>query len=109
MKVLAYGYPKLGEKREFKSILENFWKGAISEEQFYEGMRNLEAQRVKAYAECSDETPVGELSFYDFMLDSAVMLGMIPSRFGEYEGLKTYFEMARGKSAMEMTKYFKRF
>ncbi len=106
MKALAYGYPKLGEKREFKNVLENFWKKAITEEQFYEGMRNIEAQRLKAYAENVDETPVGELSFYDFMLDSAVMVGMIPSRFGEYKGLETYFEMARGKSAMEMTKYF---
>lgn len=106
MKALAYGYPKLGEKREFKNALESFWKKAITEEQFYEQMRNIEAQRIRAYSESVDEIPVGELSFYDFMLDTAVMVGMIPSRFGEYKGLETYFEMARGKSAMEMTKYF---
>jgi hypothetical protein len=34
MKTLAYGFPKLGEKREFKSLLENFWKGKIDETQF---------------------------------------------------------------------------
>ncbi|MFP3254726.1 MAG: hypothetical protein RXN95_06615, partial [Hydrogenobaculum sp.] len=39
MKALAYGYPKLGEKREFKNALESFWKKAITEEQFYEQMR----------------------------------------------------------------------
>jgi methionine synthase (B12-independent) (EC 2.1.1.14) len=41
MKTLAYGFPKLGEKREFKSLLENFWKGKIDESQFVDGMNNL--------------------------------------------------------------------
>ncbi|MGE4546202.1 MAG: 5-methyltetrahydropteroyltriglutamate--homocysteine S-methyltransferase [Desulfurella sp.] len=106
MKALAYGYPKLGEKREFKDLLESFWKKAITQDQLYEGIKNLEAQRIKAYSNNIDEIPVGEMSFYDFMLDSAVMVGAIPERFNGYKGLETYFEMARGKSAMEMTKYF---
>lgn len=106
MKALAYGYPKLGEKREFKHLLENFWKGDLKEDEFYEGMKSLETNRIQAYFPNVDEIPVGELSFYDFMLDTAIMVGMIPSRFGEYNGLNTYFEMARGHNAMEMTKYF---
>ncbi len=106
MKTLAYGYPKLGEKREFKSLLENFWKGKISQEEFLEGMYNLETQIVQTYSNYIDMKPSNELSFYDFMLDAAVMVGAIPSRFGEYQGLNTYFQMARGKNALEMTKYF---
>ncbi|ENE8187620.1 hypothetical protein AATC78_002891, partial [Listeria monocytogenes] len=27
------GYPRLGEKREWKRALEKFWNGAISEEE----------------------------------------------------------------------------
>jgi 5-methyltetrahydropteroyltriglutamate--homocysteine methyltransferase len=106
MKTLAYGFPKLGEKREFKSLLENFWKGKIDESQFVDGMNNLRRWMVENYRQNVDIIPSNELPYYDFVLDTAVMLSAIPSRFGQYEGLKTYFEMARGKSALEMTKYF---
>ena len=41
MKTLAYGFPKLGEKREFKSLLEDFWKGKIKEEDLINGMNAL--------------------------------------------------------------------
>jgi 5-methyltetrahydropteroyltriglutamate--homocysteine methyltransferase len=106
MKTLAYGFPKLGEKREFKALLEDFWKGKISEIEFLDGMDALRDWMVSLYREHVDLFPSGELSYYDFMLDTMVMLGAIPSRFGSYEGLKTYFDMARGSQALEMTKYF---
>ena len=106
MKVIAFGYPKLGEKREFKRLLEGFWKGEISEEEFLRGMQDLNLSRAKTYSEFCDFIPSNELSYYDFMLDTALMVGMVPQRFGKYEGLKTYFEMARGKNALEMTKWF---
>jgi len=106
MKTLAYGFPKLGERREFKSLLENFWKNKIDESEFVEGMNALRDWMVSNYKEHVDVIPSNELSYYDFVLDTAVMIGAIPSRFGQYEGLKTYFEMARGKQALEMTKYF---
>ncbi len=106
MKTFAYGYPKLGEKREFKSLLENFWKGAMGEEGLTKGMEELEGQRLKTYKDYIDAFPSNELSFYDFMLDTAITVGAIPSRFGSYEGFSTYFSMARGKHALEMTKYF---
>ncbi|SHK37079.1 5-methyltetrahydropteroyltriglutamate--homocysteine S-methyltransferase [Thermocrinis minervae] len=106
MKTLAYGFPKLGEKREFKSLLENFWKGAMTEEDLTKGIENLELWRAGLYSKYVDLYPSGEMSLYDFMLDMAVTVGNIPSRFGQYSGLSTYFEMARGKSALEMTKYF---
>ncbi|HIC97785.1 MAG TPA: 5-methyltetrahydropteroyltriglutamate--homocysteine S-methyltransferase, partial [Aquificaceae bacterium] len=34
------------------------------------------------------------------------MVGAVPGRFGDPKSLKTYFEMARGKNALEMTKWF---
>ena len=106
MKALAFGFPKLGEKREFKRLLESFWRGKISEEELHAGMRDLALWRAELYRENADLIPSNELSYYDFMLDTALMVGTIPKRFGEYKGIETYFEMARGKSALEMTKWF---
>ncbi|WP_461829836.1 5-methyltetrahydropteroyltriglutamate--homocysteine S-methyltransferase [Aquifex sp.] len=106
VRTFAFGFPKLGEKREFKRLLENFWKGKISEEELLKGMEELNLWRASLYKENVDLVPSNELSLYDFMLDTAVMVGAIPSRFGEYKGLETYFEMARGKNALELTKWF---
>ncbi|MEJ7553134.1 MAG: 5-methyltetrahydropteroyltriglutamate--homocysteine S-methyltransferase [Aquificaceae bacterium] len=106
MKTLAYGFPKLGEKREFKSLLENFWKGKISEQDFIDGMNSLRDWIAGLYSQYVDLFPSGDLSYYDFMLDMSITLGAIPRRFGEYKGLETYFQMARGAQALEMTKYF---
>ncbi len=106
VKTYAFGFPKLGEKREFKRLLENYWKGKISQEELLKGMEELNLWRASLYAQNVDLIPSNELSLYDFMLDTAVMVGAIPSRFGEYKGLETYFEMARGKNALELTKWF---
>ncbi|RME11163.1 MAG: 5-methyltetrahydropteroyltriglutamate--homocysteine S-methyltransferase, partial [Aquificota bacterium] len=106
MKTLAYGFPKLGEKREFKSLLENFWKGKISEADFIDGMNSLRDWMAELYSSHVDLFPSGELSYYDFVLDTAITLGAVPKRFGDYRGLETYFQMARGGQALEMTKYF---
>ncbi len=106
MKTFAYGYPRIGSKREFKKLLEGFWKGNISESELLQGMKKLEGKRIEKYSRYVDLCSGAEMSFYDRMLDMSIRLGIIPRRFGEYKGLDTYFEMARGKNALEMTKWF---
>ncbi|MCS7307680.1 MAG: 5-methyltetrahydropteroyltriglutamate--homocysteine S-methyltransferase [Aquificaceae bacterium] len=106
MKTLAFGLPKLGEKREFKVLLEDFWKGKIDEREFLQGMNHLRDWMASQYSQWVDLFPSGELSYYDFTLDMAITLGVIPKRFGDYAGIQTYFQMARGSQALEMTKYF---
>jgi len=106
MRTWAFGYPKLGEKREYKKLLEGFWSGKISEEEFLKGIEDLEAYRLNTYKQFVDSIPVGELNLYDFMLDTALMFGVIPERFKGKEGLELYYDMARGKQALEMTKWF---
>ena len=106
MRTWAFGYPKLGEKREYKKLLEGFWAGKITEEEFLKGIEELEKYRLETYKKYVDSVPVGELNLYDFMLDTALMLGVIPERFKGKEGLELYYEMARGKQALEMTKWF---
>ncbi len=106
MQVFAYGLPRLGEKRQYKTLLERFWSGKITEPQLREGFQQLEEERFAAYARHVDWFPSGELSFYDPMLDLSVAIGLIPERFRPYQGLETYYQMARGKAALEMTKWF---
>lgn len=105
------GFPRIGEKRELKFALEAYWahKLPFSEVQsvakslrqkhwFYQKNNHIN------YIACND------FSYYDGMLDTAVMLGAIPLRFNDIsDATERYFAMARGDKnhqAMEMTKWF---
>ncbi len=105
MRTLAFGFPRLGEQRQYKRLLEGFWSGSLTEADFLQGIATLKRERLREY-EGMDIVPCNELSLYDPMLDTAVMLGAIPRRFQPYEGLTTYFAMARGRHALELTKWF---
>ncbi|HEX7063426.1 MAG TPA: 5-methyltetrahydropteroyltriglutamate--homocysteine S-methyltransferase, partial [Bacillales bacterium] len=108
------GYPRIGEKREWKKALEKFWSGKWDEERFSKEMEHrrlihLQKQRQQGI----DLIPVGDFSLYDHVLDISIMFGLIPERFGvEKDGpvsLETYFSIARGRQdavASEMTKWF---
>ncbi|MBC2321642.1 5-methyltetrahydropteroyltriglutamate--homocysteine S-methyltransferase [Listeria booriae] len=107
------GYPRLGEKREWKKALENYWNNKISEEQLLSETKELRLHALKKQQDKGiDLIPVGDFSFYDHILDTSITFGIVPKRFA-YEGGKvpidTYFEIARGKDdavASEMTKWF---
>ena len=57
-----------------------------------------------------DSVPVNTFSYYDQMLDTAVMLGALPGRAAQVsDDLDRYFAAARGNSdvaPLEMTKWF---
>lgn len=57
-----------------------------------------------------DSVPVHTFSFYDQVLDTAVLLGVVPDRYaGIADPLDRYFAMARGTAELaplEMTKWF---
>ncbi|WP_322972543.1 5-methyltetrahydropteroyltriglutamate--homocysteine S-methyltransferase [Pseudalkalibacillus salsuginis] len=107
------GYPRIGEKREWKKALEQFWKGQQTEEELLAKMEQLRLQDLKKQKDFGvDWIPTGDFSYYDHVLDTAVMFGFIPERFqssGEKSLLQTYFDIARGTNeavASEMTKWF---
>jgi len=106
MQTMAFGFPKLSKNREFKKLIENFWKGNIEEKDFFKEIEKLKIKRAEIYSKNVDFFPSNEFSLYDFMLDTSIMLGIIPERFKPYKGLSTYFEMAKGKDALELTKWF---
>ncbi len=107
------GYPRIGENREWKKILELFWSGEINENQFLIEMETIRLSNLRKQQEKGITLiPVGDFSYYDHVLDTAFMFNLIPTRFinGENKpSLQTYFDIARGnkgKIASEMTKWF---
>jgi 5-methyltetrahydropteroyltriglutamate--homocysteine methyltransferase len=103
MQTYAYGYPRLGEGREFKRLIEGYWQGKVSEQALREGIAALEASRLATYAAFGHAHPVGEMTLYDAMLDTALMLGVYEV---DPDNLDAYFELARGANALPMTKWF---
>ncbi|QTD40473.1 5-methyltetrahydropteroyltriglutamate--homocysteine S-methyltransferase [Sporosarcina sp. Te-1] len=107
------GYPYIGENREWKRALEAFWNGEMQEEQLVLTMKDLRLSFLQKQKEAGiDSIAVGDFTFYDRVLDTAVMFGMVPDRYNWQGGpvpLATYFSMARGNKeavACEMTKWF---
>ncbi|MED4919924.1 5-methyltetrahydropteroyltriglutamate--homocysteine S-methyltransferase [Weizmannia sp. CD-2023] len=107
------GYPRIGEKREWKKALEQFWAKTLSEEAFLKRVKELRLSYLEKQKNSGiDLIPIGDFSLYDHILDTAVLFGLIPERFHHTNGavsLDTYFSIARGNSnavASEMTKWF---
>ena len=104
------GFPRIGEKRELKKVLESFWAKNSSFNDV-----NVVASELK-YRHWNYQKDAGidfissnDFSLYDNMLDTSIMLNAIPKRFREMKDEELYFSMARGNTnatAMEMTKWF---
>ncbi|NMO96307.1 5-methyltetrahydropteroyltriglutamate--homocysteine S-methyltransferase [Paenibacillus lemnae] len=107
------GYPRIGENREWKRVLEAFWGGKIEESELLESTKKIRLSHLSIQRELGIQSiPVNDFSLYDHMLDMSFMFGLIPERFGSSGNeptLEQYFAMARGNSsaaACEMTKWF---
>lgn len=91
------GYPRIGKRRELKVATEGFFKGEVSAAELAEAGRALRAQHWRIQKDKGIAfIASNDFSFYDQMLDTAVMLGVIPERFEQLSGLEQYFAMARG-------------
>ncbi|XP_078436470.1 5-methyltetrahydropteroyltriglutamate--homocysteine methyltransferase 1 [Wolffia australiana] len=107
------GYPRMGPKRELKFALESFWDKKSSAEDLQKVATDLRSSIWKQMADAGIKyIPSNTFSYYDLVLDTTVMLGAVPERYGYTGGeigLDIYFSMARGNAslpAMEMTKWF---
>jgi len=107
------GYPRIGDNREWKKALEAFWAGKIEESEFQSRMQDIRLNHLRKLQEKGIELiPVNDFSYYDHVLDTAAMFGIVPKRF-PYDGgpvpLSVYYGIARGTTdaaASEMTKWF---
>ncbi|MGD8168005.1 5-methyltetrahydropteroyltriglutamate--homocysteine S-methyltransferase [Herbiconiux sp. P16] len=113
------GYPRIGRRRELKKAVEAFWAGTISAEHLETtaaGLRSAtRARLVELGLGQSDSSIPESFSYYDQVLDAAVTVGAVPSRFSDLvdsDGridLAGYFTIARGEGSrapLEMTKWF---
>ncbi|HEX2939491.1 MAG TPA: 5-methyltetrahydropteroyltriglutamate--homocysteine S-methyltransferase [Rhodopila sp.] len=119
------GFPRIGQRRELKAALEQYWSGASDEVMLTDTATALRARHWKCQVNRGiSHVPSGDFSLYDHVLDTACMLGAIPSGYGWSDGpvsSATYFALARGSRrtvrepdssitpglpALEMTKWF---
>lgn len=105
------GSPRIGPKRELKRATEGYWAGRTSRAELENVAATLRRDTWKALADAGlDSVPVNTFSYYDQMLDTAVMLGTLPARAAQVsDDLDRYFAAARGNSdvaPLEMTKWF---
>ncbi len=115
------GFPRMGARRELKKALEDHWAGKIGEADLLATAAALRREHFLLQKRIGlGSIPTNDFSFYDQVLDTAALVGAVPSRYGWSRppvDLRTYFAMARGIQergaaggrdlpAMEMTKWF---
>ena len=113
------GYPRIGRRRELKKAVEAFWAGSIDAtelERTAAGLRAATRERLAGLGLGRTDSAIPEsFSYYDQVLDAAVAVGAVPTRFErllDADGaldLAGYFTVARGEgddAPLEMTKWF---
>lgn len=104
------GFPRIGEKRELKKVLEDYWAKKVDFSEVKYVAENLRKRHWTYQKEAKiDFIASNDFSLYDNMLDTTILIGAIPKRFEHLKDEELYFAMARGNQdcvAMEMTKWF---
>jgi 5-methyltetrahydropteroyltriglutamate--homocysteine methyltransferase len=113
------GYPRIGSQRQLKKACEQYWAGKINLVELQEIGRKIKEDNWQTQLNAGiDLIPCNDFSFYDQVLDTSLLLGVIPERYSPmlkiHDNSETdlYFAMARGYqkdgldiTAMEMTKW----
>jgi 5-methyltetrahydropteroyltriglutamate--homocysteine methyltransferase len=114
------GYPRIGSQRQLKKACEQYWAGKIELRELREVARKIKEENWQTQLNAGiDLIPCNDFSFYDQVLDTSLMLGVIPHRYSPVlsqvkanSEIDLYFAMARGYqkdgldiTAMEMTKW----
>ena len=77
------GYPRIGPKRELKMATEAYWAGRLTRRRA--AGRRRARLREQVWSELAaaglDTVPSNTFSFYDQMLDTAVLFDALPERF----------------------------
>ncbi|MCT1431326.1 5-methyltetrahydropteroyltriglutamate--homocysteine S-methyltransferase [Brachybacterium muris] len=112
------GYPRIGPERELKKAEEAYWAGRIDRAELDRRTTALRAATRDRLVGLGLDQPAAipeTFSLYDQVLDAAVTVGAIPSRFADVlaeTGIVDadgYFTLARGdaeRPPLEMTKWF---
>lgn len=110
------GYPRVGALRELKFSTEKYFKKEISAAALQETAKAIRKSGWQCQKNSGiDFIPSNDFSFYNNMLDTAVLFNIIPKRYSglALPPLDTYFAMARGYQgkkgdvkALAMKKWF---
>ncbi|MBU9765876.1 5-methyltetrahydropteroyltriglutamate--homocysteine S-methyltransferase [Mycobacterium sp. TNTM28] len=105
------GSPRIGPNRELKRAVEKYWAGRIDRAELAAVAATLRRDTWESLVAAGlDSVPVNTFSYYDQVLDTAVLVGALPQRVaGVADELDRYFAAARGNDAiapLEMTKWF---
>ena len=111
------GFPRIGQNRELKKIIEAYWKGAAALDDVRATAKELRAKHWKLQQAAGiDLIPSNDFSYYDQMLDTAILLNVIPQRYQRLafdNPEETLFAMGRGYqgdkgdvTALPMKKWF---
>ncbi|MEO9570675.1 MAG: 5-methyltetrahydropteroyltriglutamate--homocysteine S-methyltransferase [Polaribacter sp.] len=116
MKASILGYPRVGDHRELKKAIENYWKGKIDKNELSIISSEIRKKNWQTQKNIGiDLIPSNDFSLYDQVLDMSITLGCVPDRFANdnLTDLDLYFAMARGVqkngldiTALELTKWF---
>lgn len=116
IKTAVTGFPRIGKERQLKFAAEKFFKGEIGQSELEEVAKELRAYGWKKQEKAGITfIPSNDFSFYDNLLDTAFLLGAIPSRYVKLglSPLETYFAAAHGYQgnagdvkALPMKKWF---
>ena len=116
MNTSVIGYPRIGRNRELKFASEKYFKGEIGEAALKITASSIRKENWLVQKEAGiTYISSNDFSFYDNVLDTAVLFNIIPGRYKALNlpPLDTYFAMARGYQgakgnvkALPMKKWF---
>ncbi len=116
MKISVIGFPRIGTLRELKFASEKYFRKEITAQELLETGKNLRKIHWNTQKNAGIHyIPSNDFSYYDMVLDTAMLFGIIPKRYKErnLSELDTYFAMARGYQgdlgdvkALAMKKWF---
>ena len=116
MNSAVVGFPRVGKLRELKFATEKYFREELCKDELQDIAKELRKEHWE-YQKSAGISYISsnDFSFYDGMLDMAVLLNVIPECYNKLnlDALDTYFAMARGYqgeagdvSALAMKKWF---
>ncbi|HEX5040063.1 MAG TPA: hypothetical protein VFW95_08020, partial [Candidatus Limnocylindria bacterium] len=102
------GYPRIGPNRELKWALERAWSGRMEADAFDARIAELRSAHIREQRDAIGSA-VDDFFLYDEVLETALMLGIVPRDVAGTDAFATLTALARGtpeREAWEMTKWF---
>lgn len=111
------GFPRIGQNRELKKVIEGYWKGTSTLDEVRATATGLRARHWELQRKAGiDFIPSNDFSYYDQMLDTAMLLNAVPERYRRLamdNDEDTLFAVGRGYqgsrgdvTALPMKKWF---